>query len=1016
MMQAVFRGRFQRCTCWASLACLLVMLEGVHGQDPSYQFQVQSWKVDGGLPQNTVLSLLQTRDGYLWIGTRFGLARFDGVRFTVFNSGNTPELRSENIGALAEDTEGNLWVGTHDGLLRRSKNRFQLFTTTNGLCHNRVRSLSRSRDGGVWIGMQEGFCRFKDGQFTDYIDVTGKITNRVELFEDSQGSLWFNQTSAVHRLTPATRKVEVIVPPMPRPRAADQRPHFFVETGAGQLWFGHASGLFRVTGTNYSREEITSSTNNQRERERVGVAFQSRSGDFWAALSGDRVLHLRQNGRFFPFRDPDGQPVRGVEAMTEDREGNLWLGTRYDGLVRLQRRFIPTLGTRHGLGNENTWSVCEDAQGTIWAGTRNMSLNRIVKDQATALFVSDEPFDIVSILPDGPDTLWLGVKRLPYGRSLYQFRDGKFIDFNTAAGIDTPSVSALWKDRAGYLWIGAPNGITRWRNGEFSRFTTRDGLPHDDVRAILEDQRGDLWFGTYGGGICRWRDGQFATFDTDDGLSSNFAWALHQDSEGVLWIGTRSGLNRFKDGKFFTFTTAQGLFDDLVNCILEDDHGFFWISCNRGISRVSRAELNAVADGRRSTVTSFSYGTDDGMESSETNGENQPAGCKSRDGRLWFPTTHGLAIISPSRVPTNEVTPPVVIEQVIADNQLLYGNGLDTASLSLVPHANLPPGRARVMQIQFTANSFVAPEKVRFRYRLIGHEDEWRNAGSDRVTYYTNLRPGSYRFEVEACNNHGIWSASPAFFTFTLAPHFYQRISFYVGCVLVALTTGVGFHHLRIRVFGRLKELEKFRAIELERARIARDMHDDLGSGLTQISLMTELATRSARDPDELRAQLRHVGDTTRGVLQSLDEIVWATNPGNDTLEGLVSFLGKSAVEFLGHSPIACRLDIPPVLPAVPVSADVRHNLYLVLKEALTNVVKHSGATEVWVRTQWQDPVLEVNIEDNGTGLPDGPTDRHSDGLRNMEQRLRAVTGSFSMQRAENGGTRLKLQIPLKSR
>jgi ligand-binding sensor domain-containing protein/signal transduction histidine kinase len=1005
MIGDVLKKAFRRLNCW--LAAFLALGVGVaSGGNPSDQFQFEAWKVDRGLPQNTVLSLLQTRDGYLWIGTRFGLARFDGMRFTVFDSGNTPELQSENCEVLAEDSDGNLWVGTGSGLLRRSRNRFQLFTTTNGLCHDRIRSLSPSRDGGMWIGTEQGFCRFKDGTFSPSPETTEPITNRIQIHETTSGDVWFNTAGGLHRLRPSTGELELMM-------RDSERPRFFQELPDGSLSFGHERGLFQFDGTNVQRVRIGSTTRSGDNSAAVHAAFQSRAGDLWITPSQPRVLHLLQQGRLVPFVSPDGNPLDGVETITEDREGNIWLGTRYDGLVRLQRRFISMVTTRHGLGGENTWTVCEDAAGTIWAGTRDLSLNRIRGEEVTPYFISKEHVDIVSILPDGLETLWVGVKKLHPGSSLYQFRDGRFTDFNMQSGIYTRSVSALWKDRSGYLWIGTPEGLTRWREGESSRFTTKNGLPHNDVRAILEDKQGDLWFGTYGGGICRLRNGQFTTFDMNDGLCSNFAWELHEDTEGVLWIGTRVGLNRFKDGRFFTFTTQHGLFDNLANCVLEDDRGFFWISCNRGIYRVSRAELNEVADGKKKMVKHFSYGTADGMASSETNGENQPAGCKSRDGRLWFPTIQGLAIINPNLVPTNEVTPPVVIEQVVADNELLYSNGLETRSVSLEPHADLAPGRARVVRIQFTANSLAAPEKVQFKYRLRGYEEDWRGPGKERVAYYTNLRPGNYHFEVMACNNHGVWNLSPAFFTFTLAPHFYQRISFYVFCALVALTTGIGAHKFRIRIFGRLKELEKFRAIELERARIAKDMHDDLGSSLTQISLMTELATRDARDHDEFRSQVQHIGQTTRGVLQSLDEIVWATNPRNDTLEGLVSFLGKYAREFLGHTKVACRLDIPPMLPSVPVSAEVRHNLFLVVKEGLTNVVKHSGATEVWLRTNWAAPMLELGIEDNGSGVSACAGDAHSDGVRNMEQRLRTMKGSFSMEPRQEGGTRLRLRVPL---
>jgi ligand-binding sensor domain-containing protein/signal transduction histidine kinase len=1011
MMGNVFKGRFTNGSC-ILLGLLIGSVLPARSEAPADDYQFEVWKTERGLPQNTVLSLRQTREGYLWIGTRFGLARFDGVHFITFNLANTAEMLSENCGTLAEDNEGNLWVGTNNGLLRRAGNRFQCFTTADGLCHNEIRSLVPSREGGVWVGTSQGLSRFKDGRFVNYDDLTGPIDVRLEVLEDRGGAVWFTTEKGLHRLWPASRRLELIAPAA---QSAGTRALCLLEGSDHRIWLGNYTGLHC-----WEAGKIKSFVPGEAQgpakpgATKVDVVFQSSAGDVWVALSAKRLLHVFRNGRFIPFTWPTGEGIDAVQCFTEDREGNIWIGTEFEGLIRLQRRFISMFTTRQGLGADNVWTVCEDADGAIWTGVAEGSISRIRgQEVSTHLIAGCSGYDVFSILADRSNTVWVGLKKSPPDKSLFQFRSGEFVNFNTQAGISSGAVQALLQDRAGNIWIGTHDGVTRWRGGQIDHFTTEKGLAHNDVRAILEDRAGDMWFGTYRGGICRLRAGQFTTFDARHGLSSDMAWTLHEDSDGVLWIGTRSGLNRFKDGKFFVFKTQQGLFDDLVNRMLEDDHGFFWISCNRGIYRVSRAEMNAVAEGRETAVQHISYGAADGMASSETNGENQPAGCKTRDGRLWFPTIQGLAVINPSQVPTNEVAPPVVIEQVIADDQLVYDNGVDVAGLPWEPRAALSPGRARVLQIHFTANSFMAPEKMKFKYRLRGHHEEWRFAGRDRVAYYTSLRPGKYQFEVTACNNHGKWNPSPAVFAISLAPHFYQTVSFYIACGLAAVGTGFGAHQLRVRFLRRLQRLEKFQAIELERARIAKDMHDDLGSSLTQISLMSELATRNGDDSEKLKGHLQEIGQSTRSVLQSLEEIVWATNPRHDTLEGLVSFLGKYASDFLRPAAIACRLDLPPLLPPVPISTQVRHNLLLVMKEALTNVVKHAGATEVWVRAEWLDPVLEIVIEDNGKGLRASEADPHSDGLRNMNHRLSSLGGSFAIDAGAGRGTRVKMRVPV---
>jgi signal transduction histidine kinase len=428
--------------------------------------------------------------------------------------------------------------------------------------------------------------------------------------------------------------------------------------------------------------------------------------------------------------------------------------------------------------------------------------------------------------------------------------------------------------------------------------------------------------------------------------------------------------------------------------------------------------LNDVADGRAKTVKHISYGVADGMLSSETNGENQPAGCKTRDGLLWFPTIEGLVSIDPRRAQDNAVPPTVVIEQVTVDKQVMIGNGLmvptnvvrsDTKDFLLAPR------RGRVMQIQYTANSFVAPDKVHFKYKLEGHDPDWRDAGSDRVAYYTNLKPGDYRFRVIAANNHDRWNMEGASFAFSLAPYYTQTKTFWILLTMAAFGVGLALHLKRMQYLRKLKTAEQFQAVEGERKRIAKDMHDDLGSSLTRISLMTELATRNVRGPEDFRAELQKIGEATRGMFYSLDEIIWATNPQNDDLESLVSFIGKYGEEFLRLGDIACRLDLPATLPALPVSATLRHNLLLAVKEALNNIVRHSKASEVWLEAHWASPNLEIIIRDNGRGLPsgNGHPAAEADGLVNMQHRLQANGGDLTIGTAPGGGTLVRMVVPV---
>lgn len=1014
MLLDVQKAVASMCACWL----LVCGAWNAASAPPAYRFEV--WNTERGLPQNTVLSIVQSRDGYLWVGTRFGLSRFDGFRFTTFNVANTPGMPCENCCALAEDAEGSLWIGTNEGLMRRRNNRFELFTTEHDLPHNGVRRVIAGREGGIWAGTTRGLGRFLDGRFTNLAHIVGSTTIRTEVFEDRSGSIWYNSSSGLFRLPPRAGPPELIAP---TGHQAGERAHFFLEDAQSRVWFGNYAGLFRYSS---NRVEHFPPRNlpgvGTQHPTLMGAAFQTEAGELYVAISEKGVLHRFENGAFMPVAGPGGKLIEYVNAGLEDREGNLWIGTQFQGLIAAQRGVIAVISAREGLPHENVLTVSPARDDSVWAGTSEGFVSRVNNRVAESFSLPGASVsDICSVLQDKSGTVWLGTRKGKRERSLFRLRDGKVENFNAQAGIASDTVSAIHEDRAGHLWFGTAEGVYRFKDGQHTRFGIEHGLAHTNVRAVLEDRQGRMWFGTYGGGVSVLHKGKFTTIDTKDGLTSNHAWAFHEDTDGHIWIGTESGLNRYNAGALFAFTRKHGLFDDLVNCILEDDLGNFWISCNRGIYRVSRQELNDVASGRASAVRHIAYGVSDGMLSSETNGENQPAGCKGRDGRLWFPTIQGLACIDPNHAQDNAVEPTVVIEQVTADNEVMLGNGLTVPAeqrSAAGKDFKLGARRGQVLQINYTANSFIGADRVRFKYRLDGHDRDWRDAGTDRVAYYTNLRPGDYRFRVLAANSHDRWNNAGAAVAFSIAPHFTQTTEFWLVVALLIAALIFAAHALRLRFVRRLERAEQFQAVEMERKRIAKDMHDDLGSSLTQISLLTELAARDAKQPEEFRNHLQRIGETTRGVFYSLDEIIWSTNPKNDVLESLLSFIAKYAQDFLRLAGVACRLDFPPSLPALPVSATLRHDLFLVVKEALNNIVRHSGATEVWLRATWTFPDLELTISDNGRGLRsgNGNGNHNGDGLINMRQRLQANGGDLTFESLPTNGTSLRMIIPVKAR
>ncbi|MDB6034313.1 MAG: putative Two component regulator propeller domain protein, partial [Verrucomicrobiales bacterium] len=675
-----------------------------------------------------------------------------------------------------------------------------------------------------------------------------------------------------------------------------------------------------------------------------------------------------------------------------------------------------TRTTRDGLAGNNVLSVCEGADGTIWVGG-NGGLSRIRNDHVVPM-KGEEPLPEVTArclwpLPDG--AVWLAKP----GHGVFEFRD-RFILRIPPTDLPDTLIDALYEDRAGRRWIGTPRGVAVFKDGTIiARYTKATGQPLQDVRCILEDHDQNMWFGTQGRGLIRLRAGRFDAFTTRDGLSNDRVWALHEDKQGTLWIGTEDGLSRWKAGKLFSFTTKHGLMENAILCILEDELGYVWLSGLRGIYRLKREQLNAVADRGAEGVDVASFGTTDGMESSEANGEHQPAGWKARDGRLWFPTTCGVVLIDPKTIPTNEVPPLVAIEQVRADDEIIFGDGGHSPNAAL----NLAPGRARVLEVRYTANSMSAPERVRFKYNLEPAAPEWHDAGGQRVAFFTNLRPGKYTFRVKACNQNGAWNSQPASFAFSVAPFFWQTWPFYVFCAAAASLAGLGLHHRRVTMLRRFDHLQREQALQNERARIARDLHDDLGANLTGIALKADLAQRHVDAPQSIH--LADIAAGARALVDNMRGTVWALNPRHDTLESLARFLAQQVEDFVTGAGLRCRLELPDTFPEMTVPSPVRYQIHLVVKEALHNSVKHARASEIRFSLDVNGEALCVRIADDGIGFnPQSPQLSTSNGqpsghgghgLSNMRQRIENLGGQWHLKSAAGQGASITIYIPKKS-
>jgi ligand-binding sensor domain-containing protein/signal transduction histidine kinase len=991
----------------ASAVWLSVALTGAAEDGPSAataqapkgalsEYTSRSWQTDEGLPHNLVRSITQTPDGYLWVGTRLGLARFDGIHFTCFNSKNTPALRNHNVSALAVGLDGSLWIGTYGGGLVHLKDGvFTRLSETNGLVGNELSSLYAAKDGSLWIGTTRGLSHYKDGTFSNYTTNQGLVFNIVRaVCEDGEGNIWVATGEGLNRLKNGI--VENLTATSGLPYNAVRALHL---DRSARLWIGWNNGLLC-----YERGKFTS---HPFEKELSGsfvtAVREDMQGNIWAGTYSG--LKRFRDGQFFNVPNSDGIPFDLINVLFEDREGNLWVGSR-EGLARITPRRLFTYTRQQGLTHNNIMSVREDREGSLWIGTWGGGLDRLKEGKVTVYSTQNGfPHDLILATFEARDgTLWIGTD---FDGGLIKLKDGKLTRYTSRQGLINAAIRVIYEDNSGNVWVGTTRGLSCLRDGKFTNYFAGDIHAGNSVLAICEDHCGTVWFGTENGVALR-NNGEFRRF-AEGGLTSSAVLSLYEDSAHDFWIGTEGdGLFRWRNGTLSHYTTKEGLFSNDMFETIEDDFGYFWMSCLKGIWRVSKKELDALDQKQIKTVHSAFYGKLDGLFSVQCNGVSKPSGFKTRDGRIWFPTTKGLVALDP-HIKLNELEPSVVIEQVVTEK--------GSVDLAMRPPSadsplRLPRGRGD-LEIHYTALSLQIPEKNQFKYMLEGVDPDWVNADARRVAYYNHLQPGNYWFRVTACNNDGLWNEAGATLALELAPAFWETTWFRSLAVLgIAGSLAGSVRYVSVkRLRRKLAALEQQHAIEKERARIAKDIHDDLGASLTQITLLSDRADHEA--PDELRANARKISSTAREIAQSLDEIVWAVNPEHDTLEGLVEYLSQSADDFLEDTSIRSRVKLPSALPHCSIPAETRHQFFLAFREALNNAVKHAEASEIQLEVLAEPAELQIRIADNGLGFDPATAQRRGNGLTNMRKRVEGIGGRFSIASSPGHGTTIDMTISL---
>ena len=934
------------------------------------------WSSENGLPQNSVHRILQTREGYIWIATEGGVARFDGIQFTVFNRDNAPEFTSNDTCCLAEDGSGGLWIGTADGLLRYAGGTFRRYTMADGLPSGVVVSLAPTDEGFLLILTTGGLARY-DGQKFAPVAVSASA-----LGTGSDKTAWLAAATGIFSYK-HDHLDAVPVPGLPAEPIE----------GLGSLQDGSEWARTRTAFLLWNQGGLrTWRAGRELPGTRVQSFFEDSRGALW--IGTDQGLVVLPSARVTDDARLESLPALGVNSiltMFEDREHNLWVGTDTTGLHVLQQQKFQVLPSLTGIP---ITAITQTADGVVWLGSMDEGLFRYENGQTQHLSTKDGLLSdvVLTLAADRDGSLWIGT---PDG--LNHLRGQKIESYTSADGLPDDFIRSLFADHDGTLWVGTRRGLAHLEHGQFTILSRANGLKSDLIGAMLRSHINDLWVGTLEG-LVRIREGKPTVFTKAQGLSDDVITSLLEGTDHTLWVGTKDGGLNYSSGDGFSPVIAHGLPRE-IDAILEDAHGYLWLTSNRGIVRVLASELMTCREAAACNPHIATYGPSDGMPTEETSSTGHPGAWRTADGHLWFATRKGAAIVNPLDLRGDLAPPPVVIERITVDDTELRDAGSEIV---------VPPGHVRY-GFEYAGLSYVSPSRVHYRYILEGFDKEWTQAGSRRNAYYTNLPPRRYRFRVQAANADGIWNETGAEVAFVIRPPFYRTLWF-LGLALLMLA-GIVFaiYKLRVRAIR-----SQFDAILAERTRIAREIHDTLAQDFvgvsTQLELTAHLLARSqvleaSQQVDRTRLFVREgLADARRSIWDLRASGAQATLPMR-----LTHIAEQSSTDSL-------KIDVNIGGTYRTLVPSLENEVFRIAQEAFANIVRHARATHATLDLRYHPNDLMLMISDNGIGFE--TTDatlaaKGHFGLQGMRERAKQIGGTLDVKSSSETGTTVTLKVPL---
>lgn len=955
----------------------------------------QKWTKDDGLPSNDIYDIVKSRNGFYYIGSSHGLVRFDGSDFRIYNTKTTDLIKANTIRSMMLDSSGKLWLSNGgNGVLIYDGDRFERLNEESGLSHNHTSSLAQDKIGKIFIGTHGGGLNIyhnkkfsvlnkKDGLATNSINsVLVDSKERVWIGSNSQDLLYM-QRGKIFKFFDSTRK-------------NFSRINCLFEDDNGIIWIGTDSGFIKIENDIAVRDDNLKTISDAYIKHITGdseknIWFATSKGVF--IYDGYRLINFEMEKQLLPQQ---------VSYILINQDG-IWMTGPAVGLLRMTLNKVKVLSEPQGMPDKIVRSVYQDKTGTIWFGTNKGIASY---DETSEKIVSNKnitpPLVPYAWTSNSKGEIFIGARNT----GVWKFANGALTKLADKKILGVNFIRSLLYDDDNTLWIGTNGaGVAIFRNGKFKFINKSTGLKSDFVACIVKNKNGTFWIGTSGGGIALVdRSGKILKSITEkDGLASNIVTSIIEDYTGAVWISSGVfGLSRMRDGKIFNILEKDGIYTNSIKKMILDSSGRFWCTSEFGLFSLDMKILNDYADRKISKMTYNLYGKKDGMKSDEFHGLSDNAACLSKSGKLYFPSADGVVIINPNELLDDKEKPLVYIDDVLINNEVIKKE--DKLSFS--------PGTESI-QFNYGGISLNYGKNISYKYLLEGYQKEFIDAGKRRQAFYTHLPHGNYKFRVIAVSPNGYQSETEAAINFIIEPYIWQTFWFRIGILILIVASSAllvkSFYQRKYKRKMALLETES--ALDKERMRISKDMHDELGASLTRISLMTELAKRNINNPEILHKDLNNISDAGREVAITMDEIVWAVNPKNDNLDKMIGYITQYVEELLSNSSLNLKLEIVQDIPDIVVSAEIRHNVFLVIKEAFNNIIKHANATQAYFKVDFVSQTLSFTIRDNGKGLEYDKTNSFSDGLINMKKRIDDINGKIKINSEIGTGTEIIIKI-----